>query len=302
MTVIYLIDEISPGERDAVRAHIASCSPCKERLAQERALIERMERHPVPEPGEAILQKSRLQLRENLRRERMRISAKDRLIQAWESLTFPRPAMQMVKAAAILVLGLVLGRFLPAGGDRTDLREAVYALSTSPSVNNFQVVPVLEKQDELEIRFRAVKEYSLRGSLHDPDIQYALAYALVNEPRDNIRLKSVNLLSQSPFEETVQAALVHAIEKDDNPGVRLKAIKLLRNLPINESIKRILVYALFQDPNAGVRTEAADALSETQDESVIAILQKRAQEDEYMQSLMKKISEERTTTTDSRSM
>ena len=119
-----------------------------------------------------------------------------------------------------------------------------------------------------------------------------LSYALVNEPRDNIRLKTVGLLKESVIDENVYQALIHALEKDKNPGVRLKAIKLLKALPINEKVKEILISTLFQDTNPGVRIEAANVLSQVGDPNIRPILQKKASEDEYISTLVTKTDDE----------
>jgi hypothetical protein len=239
--------------------------------------------YPRLEPVEDWVEKNRRLLRQRMEREATGISWKDRWLDFWESLLIPAPAQRLAIAVVLLIVGIVIGR-VSYSGEATQNRmakEALAALNTLGPVTNFQVSSETKPSGQVEIRFRTVKNISLKGSLKDPAIQYALVHALVNDPRINIRLKSIGLLESSIENDSVQEALLHAVEHDRNPGIRLKAMRLLTSLPVNEAIKKILVSALFKDPNSGVCTEAVDALTQIEDEDILAILKRRAQDDEY---------------------
>ncbi len=291
--VLYLLNELPSRERKTVENHIRTCPHCQGLLEREKRFLYKMRNLPQEQPNEDILQECRRRLRRQLREEAIAKAKRRSWLHIGETITFRIPVKQFAAAAAIFLFGLALGRYSPRGGmnDAMSSQEAIRALHTAVPIGNFEVVPLDDKSNEVEIRFRTLQERRVVGNLGDPDIQYALAYALVNAPHDNIRLKSVQLLEPSTQDETVHRALIHALEKDENPGVRLKAIKLLNALPVSESIKKILVSALFYDPNAGIRIEAARALSRMDDPELLPILEKKASEDDYIRTLISKMSD-----------
>ena len=291
--VLYLLDELPSREKKTVENHIRTCPHCQGLLEREKRFFDKMRNLPQEQPNENLLQECRRRLRRQLRDEAIAKAKKRLWLHIGETITLRIPVKQFAAVALIFLLGLTLGRYFPRGGvnDAMSSREAIHALHTAVPIGNFEVVSLADKSNEVEIRFRTLQERRMVGNLRDPDIQFALSYALVNAPRDNIRLKSVELLEPSTQDETVNRALIHALEKDENPGVRLKAIKLLNALPVSESTKKILVSALFYDPNAGIRIQAARALSRIDDPELLPILEKKASEDDYIRTLISKMSD-----------
>lgn len=289
--LLYLLNELSPREREKAENHLHTCHRCQNLLKQETGFLQLMRNQPQQDPGELLLEKCRNRLRNHLREEATRKTQKKYWLNIGEYITIRVPVQKLATVAVVFLFGLVLGRLLPHRGMEGDLssRDAILAIQSSMPVSNFRVAPSYEKPDWIEIRFQTVQEKRLRGSLQDPDIQYALSYALMNEPKDAIRLKTVGLLEEGTQIDLIQKALIHTLEKDNNPGIRLKAIKVLRTLPLNDSIKKILLYALFKDPNQGIRIEATDALNQMADPQIQSILQSKARDDEYMRALLSKV-------------
>lgn len=283
--LLYLVDELSPGERKTVEAHLRSCRVCQKLLEEQRSILHALRAQPKLEPSETLLDGCRTRLRHRLQAESAGKSWIRFLERIRDGVPAQIPTRQLAVVTAVFLFGLVVGRFLPDRNGGASAREALLALQSSMPVGNFRVAPTAGGADGVEIRFDAVQEKVLQGSLEDPDIRYALSYALVNDPRDDIRLKTVDLLGEATEDELVRKALIHTLENDENPGVRLKAIKILKTLPVNESIKKILIGTLFKDSNAGVRIEAARALDQMEDPDVQSILEKRAKYDEYIQAL-----------------
>ena len=155
-------------------------------------------------------------------------------------------------------------------------------------LTNIQVVSSYTEGNQFEMHFQTVQDFHIKGHINDPRLQYALAYLLMNSPKDNIRLKAIELLSQVSKHESVQLALIHALEYDVNPGIRLKAIKVLNQLPLNPSFKDIFIRAFIKDTNSGVRIETAEALSRCQDPDIVSVLQNEAQNDDFIKALVLK--------------
>ena len=299
--LLFILDELHQDDKAGIAAHLKDCETCTRRLEDQKAIVRQIESYPRLMPAEPLLKFLRLKLRNRLMKPAARKSLTDRFIEFAESLQRPSPVLRWAVSGAFLLIGVFIGR-LPFDPQQDQTMNAVVALNSAPVVTNFHVEPSIEKDYHVEIRFSAVQDFILRGDLNNPDIQYALAYALVNDQRDDIRLQTVELLENSEYTESVQSALLHAVERDDNPGVRLKAMRLLKNLPLNESVKQILISALFKDPIAGIQREAADALTRFDSQDVLSALQRKAKDDEYMNFLIQKLSRRTVNATTNKNM
>lgn len=298
--LLYLLDECSVSDREGIEAHLKNCEACRKLRTEEESFIRLMREKPAFMPKESFVEASRRRLREGLN-ETERVKRQPGTRGIWEIVPEFVHTRRLAAVIAVFLIGLVFGRFshMHIGGQGMK-EQALLSLSGAIPASDFHINTSAERSNQIEIRFRTVQEHVIQGNLDDPDIQYALAYALVNASKDNVRLKSVDFLEAVRHDEMVEKALIHAIEKDDNPGVRIKAMNLLKRLPLNEDIKKILLYALFRDPNTGIQNQAAEALIQLDDEKLLPILQKRAQEDEYTRALIARMFMESGTTLNKR--
>ena len=286
--LLFLLEDVTPEEKKRIKDHLHGCAICRKSLRTEKHFLHLIQTSRRVELSEVSMENVRLRLKQSLREgssRRVRTSFWD-----WIRLpvTSTRPVFQLATVLIVFTLGLILGQNIAPGrsSSKALAREAVQLLNSYLPVGNLSILPSDRSPGHVKIQFSAVKQLSLEGSVNDPDIQYILSYALVNESQDNIRLKTVNLLEEFSDDEIIQDALIHALKNDTNPGVRLKAIRILRRLPVSKTIQKILFYAFFKDTNTGIRTEAAQALNMMDDPKVQSILARKADEDEYMKSLL----------------
>ena len=110
------------------------------------------------------------------------------------------------------------------------------SLLRSAPAGSVQVIPSSSTPGQVEFRFRQQNETTVEGSVHDPQVQTALAYALMNEEKENLRIRTMDLIQPVSQNETVEGALLHTLTEDPNPGMRYRAIKLLQQLPLNSKM------------------------------------------------------------------
>lgn len=288
--LLYQLNELPESEKNRIKDHLKTCRQCRNALKKESDLAQLYLSSAQTEPDENRLEACRSRLMRKIRNTGPAAMKKSIFNRIQNYFSYPIPVYKLTAVTALLIIGFVAGRFLPgkSHGSFITPAEAVNLLQRDISAANFQILPSRDESDHVEIRFQTTHDARVKGHLRDSSIRYLISYALMNDPRDNVRLKMVKLLESSARETEVQGALIHALEKDENPGVRMKAIKLLKTLPINESIKKILMAALFRDTNTGIRREAADALHHLDDPKIQPILEKKALEDEYTRALLMK--------------
>jgi HEAT repeat protein len=86
--------------------------------------------------------------------------------------------------------------------------------------------------------------------------------ALRDAENPGSRLKAVEVLSQTPKDETVEEALINALVYDEDPGVRSRALEGLRQFADEQHVRAAFMHSLQNDDNAGIRIDAINALLE----------------------------------------
>lgn len=281
--LFFIQNTISVNEKKRMQQHLDGCDTCGRLLEEEIKLNDVLSNYYQFEPDESFLTESRNRLWRRIHHKKWEQIKKEKS-NIKDLLPIFVPNRQLVGALLVFVVGLFFGRIFTLMGPKVQTND-VRALEAAMPISHFQIVPS-DEEGYVTIQFRTVEEKQIKGKIEDPEIQYALSYALANETSDNVRLKSVQYLDNESEDVYVQKALIHALENDENPGVRLKAIKMMKKLPLNEDIKNALVFALFKDSNKGIRIEAAKRLYQAKDPAFQSMLEQHAEEDEFIKSLL----------------
>ncbi|MDZ7262328.1 MAG: HEAT repeat domain-containing protein, partial [candidate division KSB1 bacterium] len=288
-------EELTEEEREALEQHVASCSDCRLELEEGKTLFRKIEKRVRVEPTEALLVHCRNRLMRRLRegyQPKWSLSGWQKLSPF--SLVPQSPAWQWASAAALLVIGIVIGRFLFLAGHPIFFEKyfsTTKQAEESPAFPGAQIIKSrianLESVEydpgtqEIQVRFNTLNQMVVQGKIQDKSVRQILAYALINEEHPGIRLKIIKALGMSPLvDEEMQQALIHVLEHDENPGLRLKVIKVLKDLPINDWLKYAFIRMLRWDSNPRIRMAAMEALSKAKGEDVTSIFLDAAREDE----------------------
>jgi hypothetical protein len=290
---LFLLGEIPGDKKESLQKHLDACASCRGKLQSERAMMNILKRQPVPVPPESVLSAQRARLMQRLRAAAPAGSGKSLRERLMETLRAARPyRLQWATVAAVFCAGILAGRLAVFQGDHgsAPVREALSVLESSVPTGGFEVAFTGPEKDGVEIRFKTIQDYVLKGKPGDRDIQRMLLYVLRNSPGDHIRLRALNALALGrPGREEVRDALIQTLEKDSNPGVRMKAIRLLVDaFPVNQTAKDVLVRAFFRDSNEGIRIEAANSLRRIADPDVLPLLRQEASNNPYVRSLLGK--------------
>jgi hypothetical protein len=281
----YVMEELSLSEMADIESHLENCPGCQKQIEQletwRRVFSD--ESHYDPEPDSLIRSRNRFEV---LLQQR---PVKKRKSRIWEKLGLIIPShietRQLATAVLFMAVGIFAGRMLWPEKPSQPAADLLGMLRSAPA-GSVQVIPSAVNPGQVEFRFRQLNETAYEGSVHDPQIQTALAYALMNEEKENLRLRTLDLIQPVSQNDTVEGALLHTLTDDPNPGMRYRAIKLLQQLPLNSKMKELLIRVLFQESNPGVRMLVAEKLLNSTDPEVRPILEQRAEKDEYIQYVL----------------
>ncbi len=289
-TLLPLFDsaELTAIEKRQIDDHLTSCPNCREELAAIRALHADLKRADTFEPSAAMMTDLRHGLRRRLRQESLRPNWQEKLGNLL--LGNFRPVVQLGFAAALLLIGIIVGRqfFSPAAAPAQQFDMLSYLTPgkpitipsgyLAPSIANVQTISFDPNTKEVQVQYSIVNDIQVRGDVENPLIRQALSYALQAADQPSLRLRAVKAIgenyvsTQSARDDEITGALAHALENDGNAGVRLKAAQVLKQLPLNSLVKNTLIRVLMRDENSAVRIEAIEALGKgnlTSDEQAI---------------------------------
>jgi hypothetical protein len=284
-----LYDELDDDGSAEMQAHLATCVECAKQLSELRALHEHLDKKPSLEPTEQVLTEMRSQLRDRLRKERL-LTVREPFWQSAASYFHTRSlSFQMAAAAAILLIGILAGRFTATDGYSELVQNPEIGVGfqpvadqPQPFIDNIDLIEYEPATGSVTIKYKSVNDVLLQGKIDDASVRKLLAHAIRTEVHPGRRLAAVKAFgSQSFSDKEVENALVFALENDTVHGVRLKSAKVLSTLPMTPEIKAAFIRVLLKDPNPALRMEAVDALSKLKEETdVVPIFQEASKDDD----------------------
>ncbi|MFQ5865060.1 MAG: HEAT repeat domain-containing protein [bacterium] len=285
---LYVYEELEEDEKKEVEVHIEYCEACRQQLEELRALHNTLDQKIILQPTDELLARSRSELRDRLRAERIAALKESWWERISEFFLEKTLAFQLVGAAVILLLGIFMGRFLFSPKERSEPLSTEFLSGTyprmisQPLITNVDLVQYNPQTGEVTVRYKSVNDVSLRGGIDEEPIRRVLVHAIRSEEHPGHRLTAVKAFGErTSSNDEIEDVLIYAMKNDAVDGVRLRAAKVLKALPFSSKIKEAFIRVLLKDSNPAIRIEAVDALSKVKEkEDVAPIFQDVAKDDE----------------------
>ncbi len=282
---LYLYQELSEAEQDAIEEHAETCEGCSRALAQEKRFLQTLSsRAPAAAPDSLLAECRHDLMRSVYRAERTGSSGRFGLFAWWPEVervlaSLWRPAWQPVGALALLLLGFLGGRAFDANAPRGRAGNAPLEASLVPAaplesaLAGIQSVAINPEQNQVEIVVEEVTRRKIIGQPQDPNIRKLLLSTVRGYPNSGVRLDTMDILMRRVGDSDVRETLLEAMVEDENPGVRLKALEALRPHSDDPSVHQALVRVLREDINPGMRIHAIDLLTQNPSRDLVGVLQ-----------------------------
>ncbi|MDX2151339.1 MAG: HEAT repeat domain-containing protein [Bryobacteraceae bacterium] len=270
---LFLYDELSLEEEDALQSHLESCQGCQAALASEQAMHRGLDRLEAPVPAGLLVQ-CRNGLRSGLR-EASAPARKSIWQSLWDLPLLLGPALKPMGAVALVAVGFLGARFLPTSvpGVQADTPAAKVRYITSEPDGSVRLVV-----DE-------TRQRTLTGSLDDERIRGLLLEAAKDPANPGLRVETMDIFCKRGSDnEEVRTALLQALQHDTNVGVRLKALEGLKPFAGDVETRKALARVLLSDENPGVRAQAVDLLVQQKNVDTVGVLQElmRRESNDYI--------------------
>lgn len=265
---LYFYRELNAVEQAELEAHLLICTGCRREAEAVRVTLNVIPSQPDFAPPEELLPALR-----NVLSHRLNASRQPRTGFKF----FHHPIIQFGMAAALVLLGFLLGRWQagPKNNSGNELLQEILSASQPIRFANGELSPFLGQIERIrlrpetgliEIEYQTVNDVAVRGNLENATIQQLLQQALHEKSNQAVRLHAVKALrglANPPqyISSPIIDALIELLKKEENTGVRLQIIGLLKSIPFTEKIKTILVQILLFDQNEAMRIEAFKTLT-----------------------------------------
>ena len=274
-----LADDLDENSKKALDIHLDNCAECRTEYAKIQQMFELLADQPQPEIDPEWLKSARNQMIAHLD---VAIVRKPTVSFDWDRVFafFRQPAFRVVYAAALLTVGVTVGRFECTSGPNVPMIKSGQMASIPESdipellkdgrLDNMdlEVLP----NEQVQVSFQGTKDYKVVGGANETDIRELMAYILLNEKNDGLRMRTVETLS-GQTDSLVQKMLQFSLLNDANPGVRLKSIRTLKQYQKSTNLRNSFMKVIMTDPNPAVRIEAMEGLiGYIDDEQVVEVI------------------------------
>jgi len=240
-----------------VREHLKECERCRHDLLRSRSVWTLLAKIPEETPDWSSM---RVTVAESLEEYRPAIAQKtphrtwlDELASLWR-----RPAFPGATIVAALVIGVLVGRHSPGGGDvpshelnamRQELHDVREMLTLS-----------LMQQTLASDRIKGAS-WAARTENPKPDVVATLLDVLLHDSNVNVRLaclRALEPLNEDPF---VRRGVVKALTAEQSPLVSIELIDFIVESNDKTAIETLREVSVDSMRDAAVRVRAAQALN-----------------------------------------
>jgi len=251
-----------------VREHLEHCAACREEAASLEQVWSGLARIPAAEPNSAAMRARFASMLEGYEHGRdgehasalARAESRARWdrFNGWLSRWWPRqPLVQVAAAAALLVLGVAVGRAgrppaAPAPDEIASVRSELREMRQ-------MVTLTLMQQQSASDRLKGV---TWSSTLEQPgnEVVSALLDTLLHDPNVNVRLASIDALARFADQQQVRQGAVDALQAASSPMVQIALIDFVVGLRETRSIDTLKKLAADPSLNDMVRARASQGL------------------------------------------
>lgn len=257
-----LAGRLDPAARERVIDHLDTCSACRSEVAELGVVWRGLESMPEPEPSQAMRTRflEMLNAYQEGYQEAQRKQAYAAPRKTWWAALWPaRPAWQMAFSAALLLAGILGGRYLAEPRPVATVNPEMAQLRGQIEDLRQLVTLSMLQQDSPSARLRGVT-YSYQVTQPDQQVEQALLHAVNHDSNINVRLSAVDALAKFGGNPEVRRALVDSLPVQDSPLVQIALIDLLVQFQDRDAAPELR--KLAQDPqvNEEVRQRASASL------------------------------------------
>ncbi|UCH85882.1 MAG: HEAT repeat domain-containing protein [Candidatus Latescibacterota bacterium] len=257
----YLAGALSSDELGHFHGHLAECESCRMELEQTQSMWRTLGELPDEEPSPRLRSHFYSLLEEEKRRVAKELRDPwPRRLEAWLNSWWPRrPAVQMAMTAALLIVGVIVGRGIQSAPE-TDVE--FQQLQTEVQQMHEMVSLSLLNGNSSSDRLRGVN-WTSRVDQPSADLLESLMNTLDSDPNENVRMAAVDALGRFSDQPVVVDVLTGSLSRETSPMVQIALIDLLIAVQEKKALEALRDFVEMQSVVPEVRAHAEKGMSGT---------------------------------------
>ncbi len=227
--------DLAPAERKAMEQHLAGCAGCREELADMQKVWDMMEVIDTPEPSAHMEVKFQAMLdtyKESVKEQKGFLgSLNEKISGLWQW----QPRWALAYSMAIILVSFGAGYWLFHTGKGGEQEQQLQALTSQVhELKQTMMLALLENPSASE-RIRGVS-YTSEIKHADKEVIDALLATLNNDPNVNVRLSTLDALTQLAGHPEVREGLIQSIIQQESPLMQSAIADVMLKLQEKRSV------------------------------------------------------------------
>lgn len=254
--VEYISDKIDPERKKQIEKLLKDQGYNTQELKELTDIYKSLDEIPVIEPDQQMTDKfyamlnnykDNIQLRKNLFR---------KIVEWSNELNYPKFLPHLAYGLSLIIIGWFIG-FWSSGN--SEYKEQLYYLNDEiRELKTMMTINMLD-QDSPSARIKTLNQIKNLSQIDDAIIT-ALLHTLNNDPNLNVRLVTVELLTQFNDNNRVREGLVYSITRQESPLIQMALIDLMVGIKERAAIAQFKELLEKKDLNDVVRTRIEENL------------------------------------------
>lgn len=260
LIIQWINNELSGADRAAFEKHLESCVHCAAELKAEQQLWNLIGELPAPQPSADM--KVRFQsMLEDYKSSQQPVSRTwPRLVEKLRQLWTIQPGVQLAYTIVLIVVGVGFGMLFNRQSANTASREEIAALSTDVKEMKEKMMLALIENPSASERIRGVS-YTSEISSANREVIDALLSTLDNDPNVNVRLVTLEALTQYAKDPAVREGLVQSISRQDSPLMQAALADVMLRLQEKRSVQSFRKLLEQKDLDKSIRGKIEETIT-----------------------------------------
>jgi hypothetical protein len=259
----WLNNNLEKSEQMEVNRHLAECISCQEEFVADKQIWDGMAKIRIPEPKEQMRANFYTMLDEFKEAEKAaaRFSFQS-MMDSVREFVLPQWTVQVAFSLLLVGLGWVIGnRMSRSKVSANAYQQQIETLATQvQDMKSAMMLTLLENPSATE-RLRAVS-YTSEIAQADDRVLEALFTTLNNDPNVNVRLVTLEALTQYAGDAAVREGLVKSLTLQDSPMVQVALADVMVKLQEKGSVKALKTLLKKEDLNDLVKVKIEQTIKD----------------------------------------
>jgi len=265
----WINNELSEAERNAFEIHVAGCAECRQELKATEAVWNLMGEVSAPQPSADMPVRFQAMLEEFKEKQQEKANPItgffDKLRQLWSF----QPGMQLAYTIVLVVIGIGFGYLINRQGpgaassqEIADLRKDFQDTKKEfENAKKTMMLALLENPSASE-RMRGVSYTSeIPSASKNKEVIEALLSTLNTDPNVNVRLVTLEALTQYADDAAVRTGLVQSIVQQDSPIMQAAMADVMLKLKDKRSVDSFKKLLQQKDLDHSIRNKIEQTIT-----------------------------------------